>query len=93
MINDLGFYIFVCLIVLTVIYLIIYVCFEKTIKSIEKEERAKKDDIPLLLMIRLAKRFSIKQPVFGAIYLYILYFMLGMVPTYFFLWILEMVIK
>jgi hypothetical protein len=89
MIDAAMLYIISAICVSTVVYLFIFISHEKVLKALEQEEREKEDVMPLLLTIRVARRFLVERLAIGRGYLYVWYCMLGMLPVMLFLLLLK----
>ncbi|MDD2701286.1 MAG: hypothetical protein PHH36_08600 [Sideroxydans sp.] len=81
MIDNIMFYVFGLFVVAAIIYLAIFLFYEKSLKAIEHDEKLiQSESAPLSLNIRTIKRFSSSHPVAGLIYRGLFYYMLGAVP-------------
>jgi hypothetical protein len=93
MISTIMFYVFGLFIAVALIFLVTLMSYEKRLKVIEHDERgANPDVIPLVLTIRIMKRFSRSHPLAGFVYRYSFYYMLLACPALFLLMVLEYIL-
>ena len=79
MISSVEFYVLAVFIVLVVINLAIAIRYEEYLKQVQNK----------LSYLKLARKFAKDRPLIGAIYLYSVYLMIGVIPTLFLLMILK----